>query len=715
MTLTSTPITLKDDGSAHILGAGRERIAELVREMADRDRSIERLNQLVDERAWQLQAAEADRTALRLELAMIYQSRSWRLTHPLRWASRRARQAKASLRTVVRTARAHGPLAPFVDLLRIRRDHGIGGVKFWLMNGVAPGMLSAPILAPIAVAGERPSLAGQGPDGYIYRAPRPPVDLAASIAALAEPVTFSIVVPVYNTPPAILEATLRSVWAQWYPHWQLVLVDDAGTDAATGAVLDQIRDPRVTVLRLKENRGIAGATNAGLAVATGDFIVFLDHDDELTVDCLYELALCISRDDPDFVYSDEDKITEDGCFTQPFFKPDWSPDTMMSTMYTCHVSCVRRSLLHDLGGLRSEYDGCQDWDMVLRIAEKTTRIQHVPKVLYHWRIIPQSIAADLGAKPYVVATSERLRADALSRRGMDGVLEPLPQVPGYYRVRYNVRGRPTVSIIIPSRDNHHVLAACIDSIRAKSTYDKYEIVVMDNGTREPPSLAYLNRIRAWPGVKVVRHDAPFNYSELNNLGADAATGDVLLFLNDDTEVVTPDWIERMAGYAQLDHVGAVGAKLLYPGGRETQHAGVLNLENGPGHAFWRLDPDAHGYFLRNLLEYNWLAVTGACLMVERRKFQAVGGFDQSLPIAYNDIDICMRLHEAGYYNVMCQAVRLIHHESVSRGVDHISAEKQERLARDRRRLYDLHPNFYQHDPFHNPNLHPNGIHFEAAR
>lgn len=712
MALTGMPTSLKAGGLASPLDKRDERIAELIRQLEDRDLNIGRLNQLVDERAYQLQAIEADKTALGLELARIYQSRSWRLTTPLRWSSRRARQVKVALRTLTRTARNHGLLAPVVDLLRIRRDHGVPGIKFWLLHGVAPGMLSVPVSV---LQNDAPPVCGLGPDGYAYRMPRPPVDLMASISALSRSITFSIVVPVYNTPPTILEAALRSVLGQWYPHWQMVLVDDAGTDPATSAVLDGVRDPRVTVLRLTENRGIAGATNAGLAVATGDFIVFLDHDDELTPDCLYELAQCIDRDDPDFVYSDEDKITEDGCFAQPFFKPDWSPDTMMSTMYTCHVSCVRRSLLQELGGLRSEYDGCQDWDMVLRIAEKTTRIRHVPKVLYHWRIIPQSIAADLNAKPYAIAMSERLRVDALNRRGLDGTLEPLPQVPGYYRVRYNVRGAPTVSIIIPTRDNWRVLSACIDSIRAKSSYDKYEIVVLDNGTQDPPSLAYLNRIRGWPQVKVVRHDAPFNYSELNNLGAEAATGDVLLFLNDDTEVVTADWVERMTGYAQLDHVGAVGAKLLYPGGRETQHAGVLNLENGPGHAFWRQDPDAPGYFLRNLLEYNWLAVTGACLMVERRKFQAIGGFDVSLPIAYNDIDICMRLHEAGYFNVMCQAVRLIHHESVSRGVDHMNEEKRERLVRDRRRLYDLHPNFYQHDPFHNPNLHPNGIYFEAAR
>ncbi|MBB6252828.1 glycosyltransferase family 2 protein [Nitrospirillum iridis] len=683
------------------------RIAELARALADRDLDIQRLSRLADERLEILRQQAGERDALQQELALIHGSRSWQLTRPLRWALRRAGQFKTVLRTVSGTMRRHGMLAPVVDGVRLYRDHGPSGFKFWLLNGVAPGMAPGPNpLSGVPLGDIR------GPDGYVYRALRRPFDLDLRLKDLS--ITFSIVVPVYNTAPALLEAAIRSVEAQWYPHWQLVLVDDASTDLATRAALDLPRDPRVTVLRSPKNQGIAGATNDGLAKATGDFIVFLDHDDELTADCLYELALCIAAHDPDFVYSDEDKITEDGRYTQPFFKPDWSPDTMMSTMYTCHVSCVRRSLVEELGGLRSEYDGCQDWDLVLRLSERTTRIQHVAKVLYHWRIIPQSTAADLQAKPYVVAVSERLRADTLARRGLKGTLEPLPQLPAYHRVRYEMRGTPTVSVIIPSRDNQAVLAACLESIRGKSSYDRYEIVVVDNGSREPATLGYLNRIRSWPGVKVIRHDAPFNYSELNNLGVAAAAGDILLFLNDDTEVLTPDWLERMAGFAQLDHVGAVGAKLLYPGGSEIQHAGVLNIDAGPSHAFLRHSPDHYGYFLRNLLEYNWLAVTGACLMVERRKFEAIGGFDLRLPVAYNDIDVCMRLYEAGYYNVMCQAVQLIHHESVSRGLDFVSREKMERLKRDRDCLFDLHPDLFQRDPFNNPNLHPNGINFEIV-
>ncbi|ASG23709.1 glycosyltransferase family 2 protein [Nitrospirillum viridazoti] len=712
MTLSRTPAPHDEGDAVRILAERDGEIASLTRTLADRDRTIAYLNQLAGERGRSLQDAEAANVALRAELTRIYQSRSWQLTGPLRWLLRRAFQGRAAMVTLLWAFRRRGPKATLTDVRRIRQDHGITGVKFWLLNGVAPGG-AAQGEPGTDLAATKGALADvRGPDGYVYRAPRRPADLDARLKDLST--TFSIVVPIYNTPPALLEAAIRSVEAQWYPHWQLVLVDDASPNPATRAALEQPRDPRVTILRQPANQGISGATNAGLAAATGDFVVFLDHDDELTADCLYELALCIAAHDPDFVYSDEDKITEDGRFTQPFFKPDWSPDTMMSTMYTCHVSCVRRSLVNELGGLRPEYDGCQDWDLVLRLAERTTRIQHVTKVLYHWRIIPQSTAADLNAKPYVVSVSERLRADTLARRGLKGTLEPLPQLPSYHRVRYDIRGTPTISIIIPSRDNQPVLSACLDSIRARSSYDRYEIVVLDNGSREPATLGYLNRIRAWPGVKVIRHDAPFNYSELNNLGVAAATGDILLFLNDDTEVLTTDWLERMAGYAQLDHVGAVGAKLLYPGGEKVQHAGVLNLFNGPSHAFLRQDRNHYGYFLRNLLEYNWLAVTGACLMVERRKFEAVGGFDETLPIAYNDVDLCMRLHEVGYYNVMCQAAELIHHESISRGLDFVSPEKMARLEQERGRLYDRHPGLFLHDPFGNPNLHPNGGNFEIA-
>lgn len=646
----------------------------------------------------------------------------------MRNLSRQFGKGRDVYRLTRRVLREH----PLGDLLqrayRVARREGIAGVKARVRNLHRKFSQPAPATIPALLTGSQfqslPATAiVRGPQGhyaltsgagcYTYFEPRRPDDLETRIAGLKTKPMFSIVVPSYNTHPEWLAAVLGSVSAQWYPHWQLILVDDASPAKESQRALAEISDPRVCVIRLDANRGISGATNVGLEAAEGDFVVFMDHDDDLTVDCLFELALCINRENPDFIYSDEDKRAASGAYTEPHFKPDWSPDTMMSTMYTCHVSCVRRSLLEKVGGLRSEFDGCQDWDFVLRVTEQTTRIVHIPKVLYHWRIIPASIAAKITAKPYVLDASRRVREAALLRRGLRGSVEPLPQVPGYFRINYALHGNPLVSIIIPTRDNHAVLRRCIDSIFEHTRHQRFELVILDNGSVVPEAVAYLDELRKLARITVVRHAAPFNFSELNNIGANTAKGELLLFLNDDTEILQADWLERLGGYAQLPHVGAVGAKLLYPGGRQVQHAGILNLQDGPGHAFLHLDCDSPGYYMRNLLEYNWLAVTGACLMVDRSKFAAVGGFAECLPVAYNDVDLCMRLHDAGHYNVVVQAVRLLHHESVSRGADHVDPAKLARLRSEATLMYERNPRYFQRDPFHSINLHPNGIHFEV--
>ncbi|KVL17074.1 glycosyltransferase [Burkholderia sp. MSMB1826] len=547
--------------------------------------------------------------------------------------------------------------------------------------------------------------------GYVYIPPRKPDDLDARIAALTVRPTFSIVVPLYNTPPDLFDAMIGSVFAQWYPHWELVLVDDKSPSPVVRERLDKLNDPRIKIIRLDDNRGISGATNAGLDAAQGDYIVFFDHDDELTCDCLFELAKCIAAEDPDFLYSDEDKIEADGMYGQPFFKPDWSPDTMMSTMYTCHVSCVRRSLQQRVGGLRSEFDGSQDWDFVLRVTEQANKISHVRKVLYHWRVIPASVASDLNAKPYAVDAGRRARQAAIERRGLTGTMEPVRQLPGYFRASYAYKGEPKISIIIPSKNNGRVLKRCVESIRNKSTYRNFEIILIDNGSTDADALRCFSDMARMDGVKVLRHDVPFNYSEINNVGVRESVGEFLVFLNDDTEVVTETWLSDMLGYAQLDHIGAVGAKLIYPGGRQVQHAGLVNLADGPNHAFLLLNADSPGYFARNLLEYNWIGVTGACLMLSRERFDRIGGFDEAFPVAYNDVDLCFRLVKAGWYNVVCPSVELIHYESLSRGRDDANAEKLKRLARDKTLLYLKHPDFYMFDPFHNPNLDQQDVNF----
>jgi glycosyltransferase involved in cell wall biosynthesis len=547
---------------------------------------------------------------------------------------------------------------------------------------------------------------------YTYSPPAmEPAAIGKALLALSRPPLFSVVVPVYNTDPALLRRMIASVQAQWYPHWELVLVDDHSTSAAVREVLGSLVDPRIMVVQIAENRGISGATNEGMVRATGDFIVFLDHDDELTVDCLYELALRIDRDDPDYLYSDEDKLDVDGRFVDPFFKPDWSPDTLMSTMFTCHVSCVRRSLALEVGGLRSEYDGSQDWDFVLRVSERARRIAHVAKVLYHWRITPESCASDLDAKPWAIDAGKRAREDALRRRGQPGELVPVPELPGYYRTRYRMQGQPLVSILVPSRNNGAVLKSCIDSIFARTAYRRFEIVVINNGSTDEATLDYLEALRTREQVCVLDCKVPFNYSEINNAGVRSSHGELLVFLNDDTEVLSADWLEYMGGYAQLPHVGAVGAKLLYPGARTVQHSGVLNLTNGPSHAFAHADAHAPGYFARNMLEHNWIAVTGACLMIERRKFDVVGGLDEDLAVTYNDTALCLSLAEHGFHQVVCPGVELIHHESLSRGKDTLDPARMARGERERVIMFGKHPGFYDHDPFHNPNLAPNDAYF----
>ncbi len=548
---------------------------------------------------------------------------------------------------------------------------------------------------------------------YTYHAPhRNPAEIERAFASLSRTPLFSVVVPVYNTDPELLRQMIASVTQQWYPHWQLILVDDHSPAPGVQQVFAELHDDRIVTVRLDTNQRISGATNAGIARATGDFIVFLDHDDELTPDCLYELALCIDRDASDYVYSDEDKLDVDGTFRDPFFKPDWSPDTMMSVMLTCHVSCVRRSLALQVGGLRSEYDGSQDWDFVLRVTEQAKHIAHIPKVLYHWRITPASCASDLQAKPYALDASKRAREDALRRRHLAGEVVPVPQFPGYFRVRYALQGEPLFSIIIPSKNNGAVLDACVASILARTRYKRYEIIVVDNGSTDPDTLARLTDIRQRHAVTVLDHAVPFNYSEINNFGVRHARGSVLVFLNDDTEVISDDWLDYMGGYAQLAHVGAVGAKLLYPGAKQVQHVGVVNLAPGPSHAFARAPAESAGYFMRNVLEYDWVAVTGACLMLERAKFDACGGFDEDLAVAYNDTALCFSLLERGLYNVVCPGVELIHHESLSRGSDVADPAKLARADKERKIALRKHPAFDGCDPFYNPNLDPNHAQFD---
>lgn len=509
---------------------------------------------------------------------------------------------------------------------------------------------------------------------------------------------ISVVMPVYDVAEPWLRKAIDSVREQAYENWELCLVNDASPAGHVPGILDEYgaRDGRIRVTHLEQGRRIAGASNAGWDAASGEFVGFLDHDDELYPHALFEVAQLLNRDRKlDFIYSDEDKIELDGRRVFPFFKPDWSPDLLLSMNYVCHFSVYRRSLLEKLGGFREGFEGSQDWDLVLRATELTDRIAHIPRVLYGWRKVPGSAAGSVDSKPYAYEAGTKLLREALARRGVEGRIEMI--VPGRYHVRYRLRGRPKVSLVIPVKDRVGLTRLCIESIESRTSFRDFEIVVIDNGSVEEETRRYLERIAA--RHRVLRYDAPFNYAAINNLGAREATGGYLVFLNNDTEVASSEWLEGMLEHAQRREVGAVGARLLYPSGR-VQHGGVFLVGSPTAfalHAFRTAPKGSPGYsgFLEAIR--NWSAVTGACMMVRRAVFEELGGFDERLPVAFNDVDLCLRMRERGYLVVYTPVATLFHHESATR--EGLHPAEDEALVRERwRSVVELG------DPYYNPNL-----------
>lgn len=525
---------------------------------------------------------------------------------------------------------------------------------------------------------------------------------------------FSVVIPVYNVIDEQLIDCIESVKKQTYSNWELILVDDASPMESVRKVLSRYENQeKIHIIYRKENGRISKTTNDGIKVATGDFIAFSDCDDVLAPNALYEMAKKLNENpEYDFIYSDEDKLSEDGKERHnPFFKPDWSPDTFMSLMYTNHLAIYRTSKVRAVGGLNPEFDGSQDYDFTLRFLEKTdnSKVGHIPKVLYHWRERKESIASTIEAKPYALAAMKKAKENMLIRRKIKGHVEFVNDM-YQYRIVYEPNGE-LVSIIVPSKDNTKILFQCINSIIKYTDYPNYEIVIVDNGSSE----ANRKKIEAFIKDKNITYHyqkMQFNFSRMCNIGRQIANGELLLFLNDDIEIFQPKWLSKLAGHALQEHTGAVGAKLLYPASSIIQHAGITNLTIGPSHILWGFDDSMSYYFGRNRVDYNYLAVTGACLMMTAQKFDEIGGFDENLSVAYNDVDLCYRLYEKGYYNVLRNDVMLYHHESVSRGSDDVSEEKQNRQWKEREILEEKHPNLRGKDPFYNINLTNNKINYE---
>jgi glycosyltransferase involved in cell wall biosynthesis len=519
-------------------------------------------------------------------------------------------------------------------------------------------------------------------------------DALAAAAALPR---LSVIIPVFHPQPEGFERAIESVRQQVYGGWQVCLCDDGSGDERLARRLDELRgDPRFRVVVHGSNAGISAASNSALGVADGDFVCFLDQDDELHPEALAELALAVASDpEVDLLYTDEDKIDENGVRCEPFFKPDWSPDTLLSHMYVGHLLAARRDLVERAGGLRSSFDGSQDYDLALRLSEEARRIRHIPKVLYHWRKSEGSTARHYFAKPGADQAARAALRSALVRRGehaevLDGFVEST------FRVRRRIRRNPRVSVIIPFRDGADLLQRCVDSLRTHAGYDHWEAILVDNQSWQPETKAFLRSVVADERVRLLEYDAPFNFSALNNWAVKQADGDQLLFLNSDIEGGSSRWLEAMVEHGERPEVGAVGARLLYPNGH-VQHAGlIMGILGIAGHAFRFCPGDAVGYFSQGKIIRNCSGVTAACMLVRRKVFDEVGGFDETLRVAFNDVDFCLRLRQKEYTIVWTPYADLVHHESMSRGSANDRGEIITMLRRWGERL--------SIDPYFNPNF-----------
>ncbi|MEW7991956.1 MAG: glycosyltransferase [Candidatus Thiodiazotropha sp.] len=527
----------------------------------------------------------------------------------------------------------------------------------------------------------------------------------------AESPLISILMPVYNVAESWLRAAIESVLKQSYRHWELCIADDCSTKPHIKRVLREYADryKQIKVIYRENNGHIAAATNSALSLATGDYVGLMDHDDVLTPYALFFVAQeIILHPQAELIYSDEDKLNSEGVRFDHYFKPDFNPDLMRSHNMICHFGVYRRELVERVGGIREGFDGAQDYDLALRCLRELDarrQVRHIPWILYHWRAIPESTASGADAKSYAVEAAIRAVEDDLKAREIDAEVTESDLIAGMIRVRYGLPERlPLVSIIIPTRNGESLLRQCIESIKDKTGYSKYEILVVDNQSDDAKTLDYLQRLGSENNITVIRYDKPFNFSAINNYAVERAKGELFCFMNDDIEIISEDWLGEMVSHALRPEIGAVGAKLWYPDGR-LQHGGVvLGLGGVAGHAMKYSSSADKGYMGRSVLIQNYTAVTAACLLLRRQVFDAVSGFDSdNLAVAFNDVDLCIRIYQKGYYNLWTPYAEMNHHESASRGAED-TPDKQRRFTLEAEYMLEKYGPLLERDPAYNPNL-----------
>lgn len=526
---------------------------------------------------------------------------------------------------------------------------------------------------------------------------------------------ISIVVPVYKVACKWLDKCISSVVNQHYSKWELILVDDASGQENLRQLMDkwESKDKRIRVSYLEENSGIAGATNFGIKQAKGEFIGFLDHDDELTPDALTWIVRELDQN-PDtlWLYSDEDKVTIKNTYHSPYFKPDYSPEHLLSIMFTCHFSVYSAQIIRNVEGLRVGFDGSQDHDLALRLSEivPKEKITHIPRILYHWREIQGSTASKNFEKPLAAINGRKAVVQALERRFLKAIVKSHPRSPTLYMIELKPLSFPKITIIIPTKNCLPILKKCIDSIRLHTNYPNYEIMIIDNNSDDPVFFEYIKNQQLKHNIKTIKYSKPFNHSDMNNLAVASTNTEFAVFMNNDIEIISDNWLEQLVATAQMDNtIALVGALLVYPTGT-VQHGGIiLGLNGYAGHAHKDLDPESDGYFSRLHSIQQMSGVTAALSLIRKSAFQEVGGFNvDRYPTSFNDVDLAIRLKQKGFRIIYNPMVKAIHCESLTRPVNELEILFQQRLKED-------YGHILNKDPFYNPNLDLNNEQFCGFR
>jgi glycosyltransferase involved in cell wall biosynthesis len=689
-------------------------IANLNQVIFERDEQVAGLNQRMAERDERIAGLTQGMAESQLQINALHSSTSWRMTQPLRIVAHQGKRVRRVAELTMPAIKRGGGLGNTVKkAILLYRSEGLTGIRRGFRIVATSGQVNP---APNSAEHDRNDYS-EWIRRYDTITDATRAVMRRRIDGFSHKPLISVVMPTYNPNPDWLVAAIESVRNQIYPHWELCIADDASTNPAVRLILEEyaLKDLRVKVEFRAVNGHISAASNTAIDLASGEWIALLDHDDLLPENALFWVANCIAKNtDCKLIYSDEDKVDEGGRRFDAYFKCDWNPDLFYSQNMFSHLGVYERNLVRSVGGFRVGFEGAQDYDLALRCIEQVaaTQIQHIPRVLYHWRVHAESTSASASAKPYAMTAGERAIAAHFERSAVSADVKLIGHG---YRVKYKLPDElPLVTIIIPTKNSRNLLQTCVNSILSRTSYKNFELLIIDNGSDELESLKYLDSLRLMSGITVIRDDDLFNFSRLNNLGVSASHGELVAMLNNDVEVISEDWLSELVSHALRPGIGAVGARLWYPNDT-LQHGGItMGVGGVAAHAHRQMPKGHYGYFGRASLVHSFSAVTAACLLVRKDLYQQIGGLDEkNLPVAYNDVDFCLRLKEAGYRNIWTPFAELYHYESATRGTDEASF-KRVRFANEREYMKKRWGAIISNDPAYSPNLTLNADDFSLA-